>query len=192
MLDVTRPPQDGGWSVVPADAKPTVGTSGSFLTLDTTGDPARVQWFYREVPLDFSAGFSIDLGLRVHAVEQPHNRFDAGVMFYGSTEDPARNFAGAPRAQMIFFDRNLIGWGDESATFAMDTTDRFHHYRLQVTAGGLAQVFVDGRLALERSNFSKIARIGFGDMTNDPGVNGRFSISYINVTVHKDAGTGRD
>jgi hypothetical protein len=186
MLDPSKPPQDTGWSVVSHTGEPiSVKTNGTYLTLDSvvSQDPLAVQWFYREVPFDFSSGFSIDFALQVHNVAQPHNLFDAGVMFYGSTEDPRQNFAGGPRGQMIYFDPGRIGWGDDTATFAMDTTDRFHQYRLTVSSDGVAQVFADGTLALERSDFVKIPRIGFGDMTNDPGVNGSFSIAYINVTA---------
>lgn len=185
MLDPSRPPQETGWSVVSRTGEPIgVTANGSYLTLNSSAeDPFAVQWFYREVPFDFSSGFSIDFALQVHSVAMPHNLFDAGVMFYGSTDDPSRNFAGGPRAQMIFFDPGLIGWGDESYTYAMDTTDRFHQYRLTVSADGVAQLFADGTLALERSGFVRIPRIGFGDMTNDPGVNGSFSIAYINVTA---------
>lgn len=185
VLDPSKLPEDAGWSVVRgSNSQLDVSANGAFVTASSSSsDPGAVQWFYKEVPLDFSSGFSIELGLRVHGVAQPHNPLDAGVMFYGSTEDPAANFTGGPRQQMIFFDPALIGWGDESATYAMDTTDRFHTYRLVVNANGFAQVFVDGTLALQRNDFTMIPRIGFGDMTNDPGVNGSFSISHIEVTA---------
>ena len=105
-------------------------------------------------------------------------------MFYGSTIDPSGNFAGGPRSQMIFFDKDAIGWGDETGRFEMNTTDTFHTYTLTVDDKGGAKVYVDGTLALQRNQWVGRPRIGFGDMTNDVGVNGRFSIGDIIVTSH--------
>lgn len=167
-----------------------VSTNGSSVTLNTIGVESAnptpgmaVQWFYQDVPLAMSSGFSIDFSLQVHEVESPHNLYDGGIVFYASTIDPSHNFTGGHREQMIFFDEGLIGWGDETDTYAVNTTDAFHLYNIIVTNTGFAQVFVDGNLALERNNFEVIPRIGFGDMTNDPGVNGRFSIERIIVTA---------
>ena len=147
-------------------------------------------WFYKEVPFDFKSGFSIEFTLKVLKVEKPHNLYDAGIMFYGSTLDPSGNFSGGPRSQMIFFDEKAIGWGDETGIFLMNTTDTFHTYTLTVDHSKFAKVYVDGTLALKREKKWKgiprigFARIGFGDMTNDVGVNGRFSIRDIIVTPH--------
>ncbi len=71
----------------------------------------------------------------------------------------------------------------------MDTTGTFHTYTLTIDETG-AKVYVDGTLALKREKERKgiprigFTRIGFGDMTNDVGVNGRFSIKDIIVTPH--------
>src|SRR5690606_30676969 len=139
-------------------------------------------WLYREIPIDVSSGFSIEWKLKVHATEQPHNLFDAGIMFYGSIDISSGTFAEGPRRQMIFFDEDAIGWGDETDTFAMDTTDTFHTFTLTVDGKGRAKVYVDGTPALQRSDWVGIPRIGFGDMTNDDGVNGKFSLEEIIVT----------
>ncbi len=77
-----------------------------------------------------------------------------------------------------------IGWGDESDSFAMDTTDAFHIYCLDVDRSGLARVFVDGALALTRTEFIANGFIAFGDMTNGRGVDGHFQLASIKVT-HK-------
>jgi len=199
VLNGSRLPKNQGWlvstnAVTPLD----VTTNGSTLTLNTIGVLRNIDqvpsqkafmWFYREVPFDFKWGFSIDFTLQVHKVEKPHNLNDAGIMFYGSTIDPSSNFTGGPRGQMIFFDEHAIGWGDatdETRMFPMNTTDTFHTYTLTVDHTGLAEVYVDGTLALQRNKWKKkrIPRIGFGDMTNDVGVNGRFSIRDIIVTPH--------
>ncbi len=191
MLKGSLLPQTQGWSVstnavVPLD----VVTNGRTLTLNTIGvlrnsdqHPKRgIMWFYREVPFHFKFGFTIKFTLKVHEVELPHKINDAGIMFFGSTIDPSGNFTGGPRSQMIFFDENAIGWGDELGMFTMDTTNTFHTYTLAIDHTGLAEVYVDGTLALKRNNWKKIARIGFGDMTNEEGINGRFSIKDIIVT----------
>ena len=190
VLNGSQLPQDQGWSVSTNAVTPLdVATNGGTLTLNTIGVLLRsidqlpagkaVMWFYREVPFDFNLGFSIEFTLKVHEVEKSHNLNDAGIMFSGS-------FAEGPRSQMIFFDEKAIGWGDETGTFKMDTTDTFHIYTLTVDHHTrLAEVYVDGTLALKRENKWKgIPRIGFGDITNDVGVNGRFSIRDIIVPPH--------
>lgn len=196
VLNGSLLPQNQGWSVATNAVTPLdMATNDNTLTLNTIGVltsfdqlPGRaVMWFYKEIPSAFNLGYSIEFTLKVHEVEQSHNFNDAGIMFFGSTIDPSGNFAGGPRSQMIFFDENAIGWGDETdetRMFTMDTTDTFHTYTLTVDHTGFAKVYVDGTLALERNNWEGIHRIGFGDMTNDVGVNGRFSIRDIIVTPH--------
>ncbi len=176
-----------------------VVTKDRMLTLNTIGviseDGQRpggaVVWFYKEVPFDFDGEFSIEFTLKVHKVERSHNLYDAGIMFFGSTIDPSNNFSGDPRSQILFFDENAIGWGDEAGMIEMDTTDIFHTYTLTVDNKGVANVYVDGKLRLKRKKWLRIPRIGFGDMTNDMGVNGRFSIGDIVVTTqHRSSLSG--
>jgi len=192
VLNGSLLPREQGWSVSTNEVTQVdVVTNGSTLTLNTIGVlrsidqlPGKaVVWFYKEVPLDFKSGFSIEFTLKVHEVEKTHNLNDAGIMFYGSTIDPSGNFAGGPRSQMIFFDERAIGWGDETGIFLMKTTT-FHTYTLTIDDTG-AKVYVNGTLALKRDKWEdRISRIGFGDMTNDVGVNGKFSIRDIIVTPH--------
>src|SRR4051812_2051674 len=75
VLDPSKLPEDAGWSVVrAANGQLDVSSNGTYVTASSSSsDPGAVQWFYREVPLDFSSGFSIELGLQVHGVQQPHN-----------------------------------------------------------------------------------------------------------------------
>ena len=191
VLNGSQLPEGQEWSVsTNAVTQVDVVTNGRTLTLNTIGVlrsidhlPGKaVAWFYKDVPFDFQSGFSIEFTLKVHEVEQSQNEYDAGIMFYGSTIDPSVNFAGGPRSQMIFFDKDAIGWGDETGRFEMDTTDTFHTYTLTVDDKEVAKVYVDGKLRLKRTKWEGRPRIGFGDMTNDLGVNGRFSIGDIMVT----------
>ena len=193
VLKGSQVPTDQGWSVSTNAVPPLdVAIRGKHITLNTIEvqrmdeqSPGHTfMWFYKEVPFDFEPGFAIEFTLKVHAVEEPHNYLDAGIMFYGSTDTADGMFTGGPRDQMIYFDENGIGWGDETETFAMDTTDTFHAYTLRVENKGVAKVYVDGTLRLTRKNWIGIPRIGFGDMTNDLGVNGRFSIGDIIVTAY--------
>ncbi len=200
MLNGSQLPQDKGWLVMSNAVSPVdIVTDGQTLTLNTIGvlsnDDQRpgkaVVWFYKDVPFDFDGGFSIEFTLKVHKVERSHNLYDAGIMFYGSTKDPSDNFTGSPRSQILFFDENAIGWGDETEMFTMDTTDTFHTYTLRVNDSRVAKVYVDETLALTREEWEGIPRIGFGDMTNELGVNGRFSIGDIIVTAQPRIGSSR-
>lgn len=190
-LKGSQMPEEQGWEVSTNAVRPLdVVTNGSHLTLNTIGVPRATDqlpgkafmWFYKDIPLDFQSGFSIEFTLQVHKVEQPHNFLDSGIMFYGSIDTSAGPFAEEPRSHMIFFDEDAIGWGDEKGKFKMVTTDKFHTYTLKVEVGKFAQFYVDGKLALKRNDWVGIPRIGFGDMTNDDGVNGKFSIGDIIVT----------
>lgn len=159
-------------------------TSGMYLIPSTLG-PANtsMQLFHRQIPILVQDGYVVDFWLKVDDIQQPHNLFDAGLAFYAGTTDPGQfTFTGAPRAQLIYFDEDAIGWGDESDTFAINTTDQFHHYRVEVDSAGTARVLVDGALALQRSDFKAYPHIAFGDMTNDAGLNSRYSISSVTVT----------
>lgn len=191
VLTASQLPQQQGWSVSTNAATPLdVKTNGSRLALNTIGVARKVDqeigkafmWFYRDIPLDLNSGFAIEFLLKVHKTEKPHNLFDAGIMFYGSTDASAGDFAKETRSQMIFFDEDAIGWGDESGKFEIDTTNDFHTYRLTVDEQGVAKVYVDEKLALQRNDWKGQSGIGFGDMTNDDGVNGKFSIGDIVVT----------
>jgi len=196
VLDGAQLPEDQGWLVSTNVVAPLdVVTNGSMLTLNTIGVRGDIDelsknnafmWFYRKIPFDFKSGFSIEFTLQVHRVEQPHNLFDSGIMFYGSIDTSAGTFAEGPRSHMIFFDEDAIGWGDETGKFSMNTTDTFHTYTLKVENKRFAKVYVDGTLVLQRNDWVGIPRIGFGDMTNDDGVNGKFSIGDIMVTGKRD------
>lgn len=196
VLDAGQLPQDQKWGVSTNVSPPLdVKINGSRLTLNTIavrGDSDELSphnafmWFYRDVPFDFKSGFSVEFTLQVHEVEQPHNFLDAGIMFYGSADMSAGTFAEGPRSHMIFFDKDAIGWGDETETYSMTTTDTFHTYTLKVENKKFAKVYVDGKLALQRNDWVGIPTIGFGDMTNDDGVNGKFSIGDILVTGKRD------
>ncbi|MDH5698827.1 MAG: hypothetical protein OEZ41_02560 [Nitrospirota bacterium] len=190
-LNGSQLPEEQGWVVSTNAVRPLdVVTNGSVLTLNTIGVLRAIDqlpgkafvWFYKDMPFDFQTEFSIEFTLQVHKVEQPHNFLDSGIMFYGSIDTSAGSFAEGPRSHMIFFDEDAIGWGDETGRFAMDTTDKFHTYTLKVEGEKFAKVYVDGKLALQRNDWVGIPRIGFGDMTNDDGVNGKFSIGDIIVT----------
>jgi hypothetical protein len=144
LLDPMFLPQEQGWSVVSNVIGPLdLSTNGLFITSNTIGatgsDPflpaSAVHWFHREIPIRVENGFSIQFSLKVNDVQAPHNRFDAGIVFYGSTTTAG---FGGPRDQFIFFDKDRIGWGDESQTFAMDTTENFHLYLLLFLVSGSA------------------------------------------------------
>lgn len=189
VLDGGFLPSEQGWNVVTDfNLPPDVSTDGNVLTINTIGispppgvPSGQVTLFYRDVGIDKTNGFSLELILKVLEVSEKHNPFDAGIAFLTSYNPEF--FAGFPsdREQLIYFDEDSIGWGDESGSFAIDTTSEFHTYRLTVENNGMATVFVDNVLALQRSGFQTNGIIAFGDQTNDLGVDGRLAVKNISV-----------
>ena len=138
--------------------------------------------FNKNVTLNTIPLYQLDISLQVLAGTAVHNQFDAGVAFGASSDSPIF-WTSAERAQMIYFDTSGIGWGDNTGSFAMDTTTAFHTYSLQVnTTTGAASVFVDGTLRLTRTGYFTSDEIGFGDQTNDQNVNGDFRVAGITLT----------
>lgn len=189
VLDGGFLPSEQGWNALTDfNLPPDVSTDGSILTVNTIGisPPAGVPsgqftLFYRNLGIDQTAGFSLELILRVLKVSEQHNLFDAGIAFLPSYHPDF--FPGYPtdREQLIYFDEDGIGWGDETDSFALDTTNDFHTYRLTVENNGMASVFVDNVLALQRSGFQTNGIIAVGDQTNDLGVDGRLAVRSISV-----------
>ena len=82
------------------------------------------------------------------------------------------------RSEMIYFDSAAIGWSDDSQSYAVDTSI-FHVYRLDVSAGGHAEVRVDGTLALSRDNFTTTGVVAVGDQTNDANFDATFELYQL-------------
>jgi len=181
-------PNQQGWDVLTDfNLPPDVSTDGNTLTVNTIGisppgiPSGQYTLFYRDVGIDVASGFSLELILKVLEVSQPHNFLDAGIAFLASYNPNVAAGSGTEREQLIFFDENSIGWGDESSSFALDTTKDFRTYRLSVDKSGIASVFVDNVLALQRSGFQTNGIIAFGDQTNDFGIESRFAVKSISV-----------
>lgn len=121
--------------------------------------------------------FTVRAELQITTVT-PHNQFDAGTAILGSMSGGA----GSPtdRAEMIYIDRDKIGWADDSASAAhtLDTT-AFHTYELSVDAAGTATVSLDGVPLLSRVSYTTTGSIAIGDQSNDPNVDGTMRIRSV-------------
>ena len=108
----------------------------------------------------------------------PHNQFDSGTAILGSMSGGAGSQI--DRAEMIYIDRDKIGWADDSASAAhnLDTT-AFHTYELTVDAAGTATVSLDGAALLARPNYTTTGTIAIGDQSNDPNVDGTMRIRSV-------------
>ncbi|WP_225225983.1 PEP-CTERM sorting domain-containing protein [Komarekiella delphini-convector] len=191
FLDGELLPSEQGWnSVTDFGLPPDVSTDGKVLTVNTIGissppgvPSGQFTLFYRDVGMEKMTRYSInfiEFSLKVIAVSEKHNTYDAGIAFLPSYNDLGFGSV-IDRSQMIYFDEDSIGWGDETDSFALDTTKEFRTYRLTVENNGQAKIFVDNMLALQRSNFQTNGIIAFGDQTNDSGLDGRFALKSISV-----------
>ena len=187
LLDGTSAPAAQGWTAsgmsVPAATVTNNGTYSEISTLGTTdGSPntSGTLLYSKSFSLSSLPTFEIDISLQVVAGSGVHNQFDAPVAFGTGIDSPFGTTA--QRSRMIYFDPTGIGWGDDSGSFAMDTTDGFHTYSLLVnTVTGVASVQVDGVTRLTRTGYVTNDEVTFGDQTNEANVNGDFRIASITI-----------
>ena len=188
LLNGGSTPAAQGWTAsgttVPAATVTNNGTFTEISTLGTTdgggGGSSGTLLYSKSFSLSSLPTFQINISLQVVAGSGVHNQFDAPVAFGTGIDNPPGTVT--QRKQMLYFDPAGIGWGDESAAFAMDTTDSFHTYSLLVnTVSGVASVEVDGVARLTRTGYVTNDALTFGDQTNDPNVNGDFRIASIDV-----------
>lgn len=193
LLNPSLTPQQQGWLIGGNYPVWDVTANEAFITANTIGvtlppNYPRVQLFYRPVPILVEEGYSVDLWLKVNDAPMPHIAPEppyvpvSSVAFYPSTTTARLVHRGYPPQQAIYFDEDGIGWGDESDMFAMDTTDNFHHYRIEVAGNGDVQVLVDGEPALQRTGLKIYPRVAFGDIADVEGMDSRYSISSLTVT----------
>jgi len=102
-----------------------------------------------------------------------HDPFDAGVAFLPAYSGDYG--VDVERAQMIYFEPGGVGWGDESQAAWFDVSVE-RTYRLHVDPNGESRLYVDGEIALTREQIHVNGTIGFGDQTDDAGVDGAFTI----------------
>lgn len=145
--------------------------SGAEVHIDTTLPNVNRAMHGRTLPIGALTTHDIEWKQRV--VSGTVNPYDASASFM-----PAYSgWFGVPneRAQMLYFTPTEVGWADFSAAYTVDTTvDR--RYRFSINAVGEAALYVDGTLALSRSGAFVNGAIGFGDQSNDTGIDGRFSV----------------
>jgi hypothetical protein len=135
----------------------------------------------KELGIPPGSAFEIEFKMQVHSGS--YNQWDAGIGFSLAMTSDAPPFFFDPnmRNTMIFFANDRIGFGDFSSIFDVAATE-LNHYRLLVTAEDELRVYVNDELALTRLGFTSTGFIGFGDSTNDPGVDGNFAIGSITYT----------
>jgi len=179
LLSGTVTPASEGWMHY-GDAA--ASSNGTFVTVATpTASPL---YRYATYGLGLSSADLVthDLQWSMRVGSADHDQYDASAAllphftgWYG--------WGPATRAQMIYFDEDRIGWGDESAHYLVDTTLP-HTYRLHVTNAGEGVVYVDGAFALYRPSIVIGPMLGFGDQTNDWGVDGTFEIEDVELVAN--------
>ena len=185
-------PQNQGWDSH-SDGVSSVTADATAIRINTcypdnAGGTSPVLLFYRTIGDSSLTKFTLEISMKVN--ESNYNNYDGGVALLGSYSG---NF-GLPdeRSQMIIFGEDRIRWGEPSNEYFIDTTDEYHTYVLDVDlATSTANFYVDGVLALTRSDYFSNGVIAFGDESNDGAlnmegsgsVNGDFSVAYIDLVV---------
>lgn len=183
----------GAWDVRPQARHS--DTSLQFLTNTMAGypDDARLI-FLRHLHVQIEEGYALDVWLKVNNVWAPHDATGAPIALHLSLHYPELADAPGtlPLSQGLYFDEDSIGWLDDSGSFAMDTTDDFHHYRVEVARDGAVRVLVDDQQVLQRTGFKLGPYIAFGDTSASPGLASDYAISRITVTGETTTPVGVD
>jgi hypothetical protein len=182
LLTGTALPSVEGW-IGYGNASAATSQGGTLVTLDTTPLAGNAYAMHgHTLPTGVYATHDLEWQLSVQSAE--HNPADgSAVVFpdYNGWFGASGPNGPLERDQMIWFDDTEIGWGDMSQTAAVNTHVP-HVYRLHRTGSGGAELLVDGIVTLSRASLIVTSdNIGFGDQTNDWGVNGRFEISYVRL-----------
>lgn len=130
--------------------------------------------------LDVGLPFALEVKMQVEQVGS-HNPLDSGAAIMGSFTAPFGS--SVDRAQMIYLDRDKIGWADDAQQFSVAVADgAFHTYVLSVTGpSGTATVSIDGVPALTRGGFVYNGTIAIGDQTNDPNIDSSLRIESVRL-----------
>ena len=180
LLSGTQLPATEGWLGYGDDA---ATTDGSIVTVTTP--IASPLYRYATYGLGLSA-----TDLATHDLQWTLRVDSADFNPYDASAALLPHFTGwygwgpATRAQMIAWQDDRIGWGDASAQYLVDTTLP-HVYRLGINGAGEGELFVDNVLALVRPGIVIGPMVGFGDQTNDWGVDGQFEISDMRLVPNQ-------
>ena len=172
-------PAAEGWNLY---GDPAASTNGTVVNVDTTTISQLYRYSTYGQPISSSVFDTHDLEWRLTVHYADHNPFDASVVVFPSFTG-WYGWGPTQRRQMIYFEEDRIGWGDEASSYLVNAATE-HAYRLHVTPNGDAEVYVDNQLALTRSNITIGPMVGFGDQTNDWGVDGDFDIRGMRLIPH--------
>jgi hypothetical protein len=167
---------------------PNVGPTGSALRVETTGDA--VNFFYFQTGAGKN---SFALSTTVNILNNASNPYDFGFGLAPFVNDPTHNFAGLDRTYSLVPANNALGWADQFGGGSVFPTAGPHVYSLLYKDYTLT-AYVDSSLAdviagiatpvLSRTVYgpsgdARWGYVGFGDMTNDPGVNSLYEVESV-------------
>lgn len=129
------------------------------------------------------------VSIRLQVAQSSFNHADAGLFFSPSA---SVNSFSPDRLNSVIIGEGSLQWGDlEGGSYGLNTTTQFHEYALRYQ-GGQLDFFVDASFddivagtavaVLSRTNpalWGTTGMIAFGDGTNDPGVNSRYTVDFV-------------
>jgi len=153
VLDMSVDPVSVNWDLIDEGAGATGSLSGGILDIDC---PSAMAFYGYRAPMADWETASIAgqwaVEARVHLIEQAVTNDPIRGALHLGAGDGARYFVLVVHPDKIEF-YETAGSGPYSGTwsYAMDTTDGFHVYRMEVD-GPLVDVYVDGTLVMSASN----------------------------------------
>ncbi len=176
VLTGSQVPASEGWTSYLETTSTT--SDGSIVTVDTAASPSAQSVSSHGLPLAATWWATHDLEFVAKVGSATSNQYDGSAVVF-----PAFSGwygVGVEREQMVMLEDTYVTWGDESQQYAL-AGGTWHTYRLSFPGGGGAHLYVDNTLALSRATFTAGSAIGFGDHSNDWGVDGSFAIDQIRL-----------
>lgn len=167
VLDMSVDPVSVNWDLIDEGTGATGSLAGGILEINCPS--ATAFYGYRAPMADWGAASIAGqwaVEARVHLIEQAVTNNPARGALHLSAGDGARYFLFVIHPDKIeFYEAGGSGPYGGTWSYAMDTTDGFHVYRMEVD-GPLVDVYVDGTLVMSASNNgSSVANVfAFGDL----------------------------
>ncbi len=175
VLEPGTIPRDQGWLNRGDSIANTTLNSDSIQLVSTGLEFGMISYATGLTPTD---AFEVVMRMKVNSVDA-HTPLNGGLVLQYHYVSGIGLLA--DRQDMIYFDTDMVGFGDdEDGTFAVDTSV-YNDYRLTFDGATTVTLFVNGESALTRTDVDLAgANLAIGDQAETVALNSDFELEYVN------------